>query len=57
LFKNNKESISRLPSLDGRGKGRVKKGLAQHPHPTSPIKGGGEARNFEIVSKPWAAAV
>jgi hypothetical protein len=26
-------------------------GLAPHPHPTSPIEWGGDARNFEMVSK------
>jgi hypothetical protein len=29
----------RLPSLDGRGLGRVETGDVRHPHPTSPVKG------------------
>jgi hypothetical protein len=29
----------RLPSLDGRGWGRVETSDVQHPHPTSPVKG------------------
>jgi len=33
--------VAQLPSLDGRGRGRVKKG---HPHLTSPIKGEAKKR-------------
>jgi RND family efflux transporter MFP subunit len=29
----------RLPSLDGRGRGRVEASDVQHPHPTSPVEG------------------
>jgi hypothetical protein len=28
-----------LPSLDGRGWGRVETSAVQHPHPTSPVEG------------------
>jgi hypothetical protein len=33
------ETISKLPSLDGRGGGRVETGRVTHPHPASPIEG------------------
>ena len=34
------EAISKVTSLDGSGRGRVKMAFNQYPHPTSPVKGG-----------------
>jgi simple sugar transport system ATP-binding protein len=39
-----------LPSLDGRGRGKVETGDVRHPHPTSPVKG--EEANSPALTSP-----